>query len=239
MRVIGVSLAAASLALASGWAAAQTGSGIKTAPAWYAGLGAGVGVANFKTGDFDVASMGNNAGAAGAPFTSTANTERTSFSGKAFVGYRFNQFWGLELSYTQFGKFEYDSTIYQGATPYGSADFTYKVQATSLSAVLRYPFPNAFFVQGRLGATGTRTQTDSNGSAVGLVTSRTEEKWRTNLLVGAGVGYDFPGGLTLVAEYEYYGTVGDPSGFNLTDGWSGGTGRADVGLWSASAILRF
>jgi hypothetical protein len=71
----------------------------------------------------------------------------------------------------------------------------------------------------------------------GTFSQQSSEKEQTNLLAGVGLGYDFPNGLSIIGEYEYYGQVGN--GFNYSASGMSGTGRADMNLFSVSGMIRF
>ena len=61
---------------------------------------------------------------------------------------------------------------------------------------------------------------------------------KTNLLAGAGLGYDFSNGLGVLVEYEYYGKVGSSFSYSPTDGIQG-TGQANMNLFTVSGMIRF
>jgi opacity protein-like surface antigen len=211
---------------------------MRTAPAAYFGVGGGLAYANFQDSDFDLAGQANANGIGGGGVTQTTSRSTNDFGWKVFAGYRLNPWFGVELGYTNFGKQEYRFDFFQGGAQVGDAKMDYEVQSVNLVAVPRYPFPNGAFVQGKLGAAFTRTENSFNVNVAGFPPSGSDKKSRTNVLAGIGLGYDFPNGLSIVGEYEYYGKVGEPINLNATDGIRG-TGRADMNLWSVSGMIRF
>jgi hypothetical protein len=139
--------------------------------------------------------------------------DETGFGWKLFGGYRFSPYFGLEGSYADLGN--------------TSGGVKYSVHSWNVAAVGRIPFASGFVLQGKVGAAFTRAQDFGN------------HYYRTNLLLGAGVGYDFPSGVGLLAEAEWYGRTGNATGVDPTTGMITGTGRADAFLFSVNSMLRF
>jgi opacity protein-like surface antigen len=209
-----------------------------SAPGAYFGAGAGVGYMSFKGSDFDnVASGLNSAGLGGGGLSQTTNRDTTDFAGKVFGGYRFNQYIGIEGSYVGFSTLDYNYQFQQAGLPAGSGNMSYKAWSWNVAAVPRFPLHQGLFVQGKLGAAFTTAENSINLTAGTFSQQSTEKKNRTNLLAGAGLGYDFPNGLSIIGEYEYYGQVG--SAFNYNASGMSGTGRADMNLFTVSGMIRF
>jgi len=210
-----------------------------SAPGFYFGLGAGVGYANYNDNDFDNIANGlNAAGVGGGGLTQNRTSrETTDFGWKAFGGYRFNQYIGLEGGYTGFSRLESQYQFQQAGVPAGSGTMSYNVYSWNVAVVPRLPLQQNFFLQGKLGAAFTTTENTFNLNAGTYSQQGTNEKSRTNVLAGVGLGYDFPNGLSILGEYEYYGKVGDS--FSYGSGGLGGTGRADMNLFSVSGLIRF
>ena len=214
---------------------------IPSAPGFYFGLAAGVGYASFNNNDFDnVASGLNGASVGGGGLTQNISSRETSdFGGKVFGGYRFNPYIGVEGSYTGFSRMDIDYQFQQAGTPTTTGSMRYNVYSWNVAVVPRLPFPEhgGLFLQGKLGAAFTTVENSFNLTAGTFSQQGTNEKSRTNVLAGVGVGYDFPNGLSVLGEYEYYGRVGDS--FSYGGGGLGGTGRADMNLFSVSGMIRF
>lgn len=199
-----IALAAAPGALAQQRAPA----GIPTAPAWYIGAGAGVSYYDLDTADRNMI-----------PSITTSGFDSTGFGWKIFGGYRFNPYFGLEGSYADLGQ--------------SSGGLKYAVHSWNVAGVGRIPFGTGFYLQGKVGAAFTRTQSAPLGQTTGNV------NYKTNVLLGGGFGYDFPNGVGLLAEAEWYGKTGNPTFFDPTTGLVSGTGRADSWLFSGSMMFRF
>jgi len=196
------------LTAANGVSAQQRPQGVPSAPAWYAGVGAGVSYYDMKSQDLNMI-----------PSVTTQGFDSTGFGWKLFGGYRFSPYFGLEGSYADLGN--------------SSGGLRYAVHSWNLAAVGRLPFASGFSLQGKVGAAFTRAQSTPFGQSVG------NHYYKTNLLLGGGVGYDFPNGLGVLAEAEWYGRAGDATAVDPTTGLITGTGRADSYLFSVSTMLRF
>ena len=209
-----------------------------SAPGAYFGAGAGAGYMSFKGSDFDNVANGlNTAGLGGGGLTQTTSRDTTDFAGKVFGGYRFNQYIALEGSYVGFGTLDYQYQFQQAGVPAGSGNMSYKSWSWNVAVVPRLPLQQGLFLQGKLGAAFTTVENSFNLTAGTFSQQGTEKANRTNLLAGAGIGYDFPNGLSIIGEYEYFGRVGDS--FNYGANGISGTGRADMNLFSVSGMIRF
>ena len=173
-------------------------------------VGAGAGVSYYDMKSQDLNMI---------PSMPTLGFDSTGFGWKLFGGYRFSPYFGLEGSYADLGN--------------SSGALTYAVHSYNVAGVGRIPFANGFYLQGKVGAAFTRAQSTPFGQTVG------NNYYKTNLLLGGGFGYDFANGVGLLAEAEWYGQTGNPTGFNPTTGLVSGTGRAETYLFSVSTMFRF
>jgi OmpA-OmpF porin, OOP family len=153
------------------------------------------------------------------PSVTTQGFDSTGFGWKLFGGYRFNPYFGLEGSYADLGN--------------SSGGLKYAAHSWNVAAVGRIPFDGGFYLQGKVGAAFTRAQSTPFGQTVG------NTSYKTNVLLGGGFGYDFPSGLGLLAEAEWYGRTGTATGVDPATGLIVGTGRADSYLFSVSSMFRF
>jgi OOP family OmpA-OmpF porin len=212
---------------------AQAESGFRTAPAFYFGGGVGGGYINPQTSSSDIATAlntGNPPLCVGCTVSFSKDT--TDVGWKLFGGYRFNPYIGIEGSYADIGTFNQKVTLTGGTVagvPVAGTVVKLKYQVTSwnLMAVGRFPFPETnFFLQGKLGGAYVMTKNSPSVNGVGLSDEKSE---RWNLLFGGGFGYDFTNGLTVVLEYENFGTAGDND-----------TGKANnAALLSVNGMIRF
>jgi OOP family OmpA-OmpF porin len=193
---------------AAGSAWAQQPTGIRSAPAWYVGAGAGVSWYDLEAADRNVI-----------PTLTTSGFDSTGFGWKVFGGYRFNNYFGLEGSYADLGN--------------SSGGVKYAVHSYNIAGVGRIPFGTGFYLQGKVGAAFTRTQASLTGQP------GSNQHYKTNVLLGGGFGYDFPSGLSLLAEAEWYGQTGSAAAIDPNTGAVTGTGRADSWLFSVNSMFRF
>lgn len=200
----------------------------------YLGGGVGVSYGSFDGNDFSTGSvqqsLNEELAASSLPATAAVTSsdfDKEDFGWKLFVGYRFNEYIGIEGSYANFGKFKAN---YQGnyLGSQLSANVDYKVDSWNLMGVLRYPYQK-FSFQAKLGAAFTKATNELSASLGGISDSAEESKSKTNFLWGLGVGYNFTPNVAILGEYENYGKVGD----------SESTGRVETSLWSVSLLYSF
>lgn len=209
-----------------------------SAPGAYFGGGAGLGLVSFNNSDFNnVASGLDSIPLGGGGLSQSTTKETTDFGWKVFGGYRFNPYIGLEGSYAYIGKFDYRYEFSQGGVQTGNANMSYEATSWNLAIVPRLPLENGLFVQGKIGAAFTRAENSINLSVPGFSQANSDSKSKTNLMAGAGLGYDFPNGLSVILEYEYFGQAG--SQFSYGTNGVQGTGRADLNLFTLNGLIRF
>ncbi|HLB17178.1 MAG TPA: outer membrane beta-barrel protein [Burkholderiales bacterium] len=173
-------------------------------------IGAGAGVSYYDMNQQDLNMI---------PSVTTQGFDSTGFGWKLFGGYRFNPYLGLEGSYADLGS--------------SSGGLKYAVHSWNVAGVGRLPFASGFYLQGKVGAAFTRAQSTPFGQTVG------NTSYKTNVLLGGGFGYDFPSGVGVLAEAEWYGKTGTATGVDPSSGLIVGTGRADSYLFSVSTMFRF
>ncbi|HEY4375439.1 MAG TPA: outer membrane beta-barrel protein [Burkholderiales bacterium] len=108
-------------------------------------------------------------------------------SAKVFGGYNFTPNWGIEGQYAYLGKYDY-------SFPGGSG--SYKPESWGLAATGTLPLPHNFYLMAKLGAAFNRLRDNNIGSGN-----------KTDLLVGAGAGYNFTPNWGLRLEYENFGKM--------------------------------
>ena len=133
-----------------------------------------------------------------ADFTTAVEDFSTDDSGwKAFAGWTFFKFVGLEFSYRDLGTFEDSSAS-------GSVD----VDLKAYDAAVRGIIPLAWFeISGKVGY----ADITSEGGISGI--SFDESDWK--LFYGVGIGFNFAGHFGIRAEWETYDTDDDLNTFSL------------------------
>lgn len=152
---------------------------------WY--LGAGLGRGTVKDDH-----SGNG-------YTIERDTHDTGY--KLFAGYRFNTYFGIEGSYTDFGKEEFDWRYSADESGAGKVS----ANAFAVSATGRLPLGNDLALLGKLGIARTQIKYREDWSQPGYEEHIRLNRSTTVPLFGVGAEYAFGKKFSLRAEYEMYG----------------------------------
>ena len=106
-----------------------------------------------------------------------SRTDANEASWKVYGGYQFNPTWGLELGYTDLGR-------------YGNAD----IESASLTGTGTLRLGESWSLLGKLGAASNRPRFADSGN-------------HADLLIGVGIGYRMGNNLGLRLEYEDFGKL--------------------------------
>jgi OOP family OmpA-OmpF porin len=128
-------------------------------------------------------------------------------------GYQFAPMWGAEVSYGDYGK--------ASAGTLGSLSVDWQLSGLEVSGTGTFPLGNAFSLIGKLGIAQTKIELTGGGASVSATS--------TKLAYGIGAQYDFTKNISVRAQYEDLGTVGDENT----------TGTSKVTLLSAGIVLKF
>ncbi len=224
ISLLNLALLAAGLAaaIASPAARAQTPPPVTAGP--YVGASLGWGITTFKNDDFSPAAL---AGSAGLPAIAvTGSDSPNTFAYKLNAGYRFNDWLGAEIGFVDLGKAKYD---YRVPALGLDANVRYRTRAVTLAGVATMPVTADIALFGKLGVAFTEARNEVALSAAGLRDSDTTKKRKNNLYAGAGAEYRLTSNVSMVGEYEYFGTVGDADN----------TGRARAQLVSLGVRYAF
>jgi OOP family OmpA-OmpF porin len=205
-------IAAVAFVLSSGLASAQ---GADPKSGWYAGLDLGRSRLGMSGGDVDGALA--NQGIAGSS-TIDHSDKNLGING----GYRFNRNFALEAAWERLGDFSYSSS-----TATDTINGKYKADALSLAGLGIYPLTPAWSLYGKAGLAHSSVNLDAS-SASGATPVQSQSHSGMGLLVGAGVSYDFDGGIFTKVGWDPYAHVGD-----------GSTGQSAVDLYSLGVGTRF
>jgi OOP family OmpA-OmpF porin len=142
-----------------------------------------------------VASVDHDFSAAGA---SNVDSDGWKANGKVFAGYEFNQTWGAEIGYTDFRKSTANYTI-NGVNGRAESDG----YSTYLAAKASVPINEQLSAYGKLGATYNKANLSTTTPGLSYDDSKTQA-------YGAlGLQYKLNQQVSLVAEYERYGSKRD------------------------------
>lgn len=205
-------IAAAALTLMSGLAQAQS----MDKEGWYAGIDLGYTKLGMSSGDINAALA--NQGVAG---QSSLDTSDKALGIDA--GYRFNRNFAAELGYASLGSYTYSSN-----TGVDTINGKFKVDALSLAGLGIYPFSPNLSAYGKLGVAHTIAKLEVS-SSTGASAVSTASHDGTNLLLGAGLMYDFDGGLFTKLGWDRYQNVGDP----------GSTGKGSIDAYQLGVGMHF
>jgi OOP family OmpA-OmpF porin len=147
--------------------------------------------------------------------------EETATMYRIAGGYQFTPMWGAEVSYGDLGKPSVGSGILLGIPVSGN----YEASSFQVSATGSFPLGDAFSLIGKVGIARTDVKVSLSGGGV----SASESDTTTNLAYGIGAQYAFTEKVSVRAQYEDLGTVGD----------SNTTGTAKVTLLSAGVVYKF
>ena len=184
------------------------------APLSFAGWYFGFGMGENSGRDWDAARYSSSLAAQGVTATQTSS-DSADFGFKAFSGYQFNKYLGLEGGYAQFNNYTANGTATgpaQNPIPGNpsnsqrvSAYQTLDSQTWALAVVGTLPLTKSFSVFGKLGANSWKATTntnvhDSNGDFI-----RTSSIERgVDPYYGVGISYALMAGLEVRGEYERY-----------------------------------
>jgi OOP family OmpA-OmpF porin len=170
----------------------------------YVGAAAGWGITGFKGEDFSPAAAGAGLGLPAGSLTGSDSPNQFGF--KLNAGYRLNEWLGAELGFADLGKAKYD---YRSPAVGGGAAVSYRTRAATLAGVAWLPVTNEISLHGKLGVAFTQAENDLSLTAGGTRQSSSDRKRKNNLYLGAGAEYRLTSNVSMVGEYEYFGTVGD------------------------------
>jgi OmpA-OmpF porin, OOP family len=180
-------------------------------------LGAGVGQARARIDDQRITETLGGSGLR----TATIDHDERHSAYKAFGGYQFNRFVGLELGYFHLGRFSFKANT----TPTGVLNGEFRFQGANLGVVGTMPFTENFSGQARIGVQYARTRTDFSGTGAVVVTNSAPADREANVKIGLGLQYAFSPAFMLRAEVER---------FRLSDAVGN---HPQVAMYSLSAVF--
>jgi len=128
-------------------------------------------------------------------------------------GYQFGPMWGAEVSYGAYGKASMGSL--------GGISADWEVSGFQVSGTGTFPLDDAFSLIAKLGIASTELKLSGGGGGLSATS--------TNLAFGFGAQYDFTQSVSVRAQYEDFGKVGDDNT----------TGTSNVSLLSAGVVFKF
>ncbi len=151
------------------------------------------------------------------------NTQERDIAWKAFGGYQFNRYMGVEAGFFSLGSFDFTTTT----TPAGKLQGQTKLQGLNLDLVATLPLSDRFSGLARVGGQYARTRGEYTGSGAVGPFHNTPSDRQTNLKLGLGLQYEFSPAFLMRAEVERY-RVSDAMG-----------GHDNVNAYTVSAVFPF
>ena len=206
-------ITAIALTLSSGLASAQS---YDARAGWYAGLD--LGRSRLGMGGADIDGALANQGVAG---SSSVDQSDTSFGING--GYRFNRNFAVEAAWERLGDFSYSSS-----TGTDTIDGKFKANAVSLAGLGIYPLTPNWSLYGKAGLARTSVDLEAS-SQTGATAVSNQSHSGMGWLVGAGVTYDFSGGIFTKLGWDHYAAVGDAAT----------TGKGSIDLYQVGVGMHF
>jgi len=204
-------IAAFVLTLSSGLVAAQSAD----KAGWYAGLDLGRSRLGMSGADIDGALANQGVGG-----SSSVDRSDTGFGING--GYRFNRNFAVEAGWARLGDFSYSSN-----TGTDTIDGKFKANALSLAGLGIYPLTPNWSVYGKAGLARTSVDLEAS-SETGATAVSNQSHAGVGWLLGAGLTYDFSGGVFTKLGWDHYASVGDAS-----------TGQSAIDMYSLGVGMRF
>ncbi|KAB8055632.1 outer membrane beta-barrel protein [Janthinobacterium rivuli] len=129
----------------------------------------------------------------------TGSVKKSDTGYKAYAGYDFTQNFGAEAGYVDFGKLTQN---------FDGGKLEVKSHAFYVAATGTLPLNEQFSLFAKAGVSQNRTKATYNE----LNFSQNESQNKTSAMFGIGAAYHFDKKLSLVAEYENFGKVGNNDG---------------------------
>jgi OOP family OmpA-OmpF porin len=215
---------AAGLAVLPAHAQSAGNASAKPSEGPYVGAALGWGITRFKNEDFSPSAVG---AALGLPAGSVSGSDSPNKTGyKVNAGYRFNDWLSTEVGLVDLGKAKYSYSLPSLGV---NATASYRTRAVTLAGVASLPVTADLSVYGKLGVAFTQAKNDLTASGGGLSDSDSVKKRKNNVYAGLGTEYRLTSNVSMVGEYEYFGTVGDRDN----------TGRATAQLVSVGLRYSF
>jgi OmpA-OmpF porin, OOP family len=165
-------------------------------------LGAGAGVGTFKSPNKIIFNVG----------TGSASSTRGGLSGRAFAGFNFNDYIGVEIGYARYAR-----SLYRGIANDGSySSMAYYHYTYDLVAKAYLPFGhtgfNVYALAGAARVSQSLNYVDGNVALNGQIAeplAGSTHTYKTRPIYGAGIRYDFSQQIAANVEYTQIRHLGD------------------------------
>ena len=154
-------------------------------------------------------SDGNTSAVIGTTTVVTSGLDNNKTSYQINGGYEFTPIWGVEVQYTDLGKRSGIATFSGGVTGTAAIPDT-KLYQWGISGTGTLAINEDWFARGKLGVSSNHI--DNSTATLGGVTFSTGGGSKTDLLLGAAIGYRWNKNFSTRLEYEYFGKFSSNSG---------------------------
>jgi OOP family OmpA-OmpF porin len=159
------------------------------------------------------------------PGSTWAGCKDTATLFRVAGGFQISPMWGAEVSYGDYGKASLGSgTVNDPVLGMVAMSADYQASGIQISGTGSFPVGNAFSLIGKVGI----ARTDLKLTATALGVSVSQSATSANLAYGIGAQYAFNEKVSVRAQYEDLGNVGDDN-----------TGKSKVTLLSAGLVYKF
>jgi OOP family OmpA-OmpF porin len=209
---------AASLALLLAAAATIPQAHAANLPGWYVGVNGGQSDIRSQSGGLDDAFASQG-------LATSSFIDRHSTAWSIDAGMQLNRWLGVEASYVDFGRFDFNSVVVSPA--FDALDGRYKARGAGVNLVGTLPLSQGFSLFGKAGVLRSKAELEPNSTALTPVSS--ESQSRTSGTWGLGASYAFTKNWAAQVEWDRYLKIGDSST----------TGRTDIDLVTAGVRFTF
>ena len=177
--------------------------------------------------DFGQAHYSGLTGSVPAPAGFTSHTSDNDTGYRFTGGYQFNQYWGAEASYVDFGQGEIDLT--QNSPGNDTLNGKVKAHGFVFAGTGTYPFNDAWSGFLRFGAIVGHVEDEVSGTGSLAVLNGTTSSTDWKVTWGLGVNWKFDPNWSVRAGWDQYSSLGNQNK----------TGENDVNLLSIGVVYHF
>jgi opacity protein-like surface antigen len=200
---------------------------------FYVGLGFGPSTFDQSKADFDAGVFGSLENSGFSVTSPVSQLDGSSTALQGLVGYRFNPYFGFELSFADIGTLNYSATmtLTGGGLPSpspGSISGDVSSKGPILSVIGSVPLRKRWEVFGRVGLFYADTTIGVAATVLNLSSSSSTSAHSTDWALGIGGAFNASRRFSIRLEYEKLKNVGDPDR----------TGESDVDVIDLGLLIR-
>lgn len=134
------------------------------------------------------------------------NVDDSDTAWSIYGGYQFNEYFGVEGSYVDFGEMKISAMSDGSGLIYDPGSVVFMAEATgwTVEGLVWFPFTNSFSAFAKVGVLFWEADLGSRFTALGSPVSLSATEDDTDLTYGIGVAYQFQAPFSLRAEWQRY-----------------------------------